>query len=234
MHTHRPAWLSFHWPSQCLVCRRWPARPLCDDCRRRFTHTTPRCRTCALCLPGLAAASDQCGHCLRQSPLLRGCGVAVDYGYPWSLLLAQWKFHATPALSRHLASWLTQQIDVPALGRSCDVTLPIPLSPQRLRERGYNQALLLARALHCPQIQPQWLQRIRDTPPQARQNRADRLRNLRGVFAVAPQVQPQLAGRHVLLVDDVITTGATLHAAAQAVLQAGAASVRAVALARTP
>lgn len=234
MHTHRPAWLSAHWPSQCLVCRRWPARPLCDDCRTRFAHQPPRCHTCGLGLPGITSNILQCGQCLLHPPPLRSCTVAVDYGYPWALLLRQWKFHATPALSRHLVTWFAAHGGLQSALDQCSVTLPIPLSAQRLRERGYNQALLLARALHCPHIETQWLQRSRDTLPQSRQNRAGRLRNLRGVFTVPPQALPGLAGRQILLVDDVITTGATLHAAAQALLQAGAAGVHAVALARTP
>ena len=158
----------------------------------------------------------------------------MDYGYPWALPLAQWKFHAQPALTRHLAQWIQQQAAWPALRDACTLTLPIPPSPQRLRSRGYNQTLLLARALGCPAIQPQLLQRMHDTPSQVRQGRAARLRNLRGAFSVPAQHQAALAGQTVLLVDDVITTGATVHAAAQALLQAGAAQVHAVALARTP
>ena len=92
----------------------------------------------------------------------------------------------------------------------------------------------LARALDCPAIQPQLLQRTHDTPTQMRQGRAARLRNLRGAFRVPPQHQGLLDGKTVLLVDDVITTGATLQAAAQALLAAGAGQVHAVALARTP
>lgn len=116
----------------------------------------------------------------------------------------------------------------------CTLTLPIPLSRQRLQDRGYNQALLLARALDCPALQPHYLERRHDTAAQARQGRAKRLRNMRHAFSVPLQHHPALAGHTVLLVDDVMTTGATLHAAAHALLAAGAAQVNAVALARTP
>lgn len=233
MRLHIPAWLSARISSQCMACGSWPAQPLCAQCRARFTHTVPRCRSCALRLPD-AHAGDHCGQCLRHPPPLQQCLVAVDYGYPWALPLAQWKFHAQPALTRHLAQWIQQQAAWPALRDACALTLPIPLSPQRLRSRGYNQTLLLARALDCPAIQPHLLQRMHDTPAQVRQGRAARLRNLRGAFSVPPQYQAALAGQTVLLVDDVITTSATVHAAAQALLQAGAAQVHAVALARTP
>ena len=233
MLSHLSAWLSAQVPSQCLVCRRWPAQPLCADCHGRFAHHPPRCSTCALVLAG-SPTTDQCGACLRHPPPLTRCVAAVDYGYPWSLLITQWKFHTHPTLTRHLAAWLQQQPDWVGLRAQCSLTLPIPLSSQRLRQRGYQQALLLAQALDCPGIQADGLLRTRDTSAQSRHNRAERLRNLRGAFAVAPKLQPRLHGQAVLLVDDVITTGATLHAAAHAVLAAGAASVHAVALARTP
>ena len=233
MSPHLPAWLSRLVPSQCWVCRRWPTQPVCTDCVARFAQTPARCRTCALRLPGDPAVL-QCGQCLRQPPPLGHCIVAVDYAYPWSPLITQWKFQAAPSLTRHLAAWLEHRSDWQALRAQCTVTLPIPLSAARLRQRGYQQAALLAQALECPDIHTQWLQRIRDTPPQSRQSRADRLRNLRGAFALAGSLHPRIQGQTVLLVDDVMTTGATLHAAAQVVLAAGAAQVHAVALARTP
>lgn len=199
----------------------------------RFQHPAMRCHTCALRLPD-ASNGDQCGQCLLHPPLLKHCVAAVDYGYPWASLLTQWKFHADPALTRHLAQWLLQSPSWLPLRDQSPLTIPVPLAPQRLRERGYNQSLLLAQALNCPNIHSQLLQRTHETPTQVRQGRAARLRNLRGAFAVAPTHHAILTGRAVLLVDDVITTGATLHAAAQALLAAGAAEVHAVALARTP
>lgn len=232
MRPQLPAWLSTHWPSLCLACQRWPAQPLCNDCIQRFHTPALRCTRCALRLPP-HTDSDCCGSCLRHPPPLVRTTVAVDYHYPWTLLLTQWKFRASPALSRHLARWFAPA-DLAAALSPCTLTIPIPLSAERLRERGYNQALLLAHALACPQVQPHCLRRVRDTPSQARQNRADRLRNLRQAFAVPAQHSAQLQGQHVLLVDDVITTGATLHAAARTLLAAGAAQVSALALARTP
>lgn len=159
--------------------------------------------------------------------------VGVDYSYPWAQLIQQWKFHDHPGFSRHFRQWFAPDA-LRAFLHPVECTVPIPLSAQRLRERGYNQALLLARALAAPQIQPALLERVRHTQPQAGQHRAERLRNLRGAFSVPPQRQSAIVGRHLLLVDDVITTGATVQAAAHALLQAGAASVRALALARTP
>ena len=112
--------------------------------------------------------------------------------------------------------------------------LPVPLSPERLRQRGYNQALLLARALGHPQVHARMLLRVRDTEAQSHLARAERLRNLRGAFVPDPLRAAQLAGKRVLLVDDVMTTGATLHAAAAPLRDAGALQVCALVLARTP
>lgn len=227
------AWLSNAWPSQCLLCRHWPARPLCSDCLARFASPVPRCRSCALQLP-TDNPQGLCGGCLRQPPPLSHCVVAVDYGYPWSRLLTQWKYGAQPALTRHLAQWLQANPHWLALRSQCTFSIPIPLSAQRLRARGYHQSLLLAHALQGPTVLPQALQRLHDTPAQAGQGRAARLRNLRGAFAITEPARARIAGQTVLLVDDVITTGATLHAAAHVLLQAGAHAVAAVALARTP
>src|SRR5690606_3050878 len=104
--------------------------------------------------------------------------------------------------------------------------VPVPLSRERLRERGFNQAALLAQALaglaQSPPCARELLLRTRDTPAQSRLPRGERLHHLRGVFSVPPQRVAEVAGRHVVLVDDIMTTGATLEAAAQALRRAGA------------
>ncbi|HZF85986.1 MAG TPA: phosphoribosyltransferase family protein, partial [Burkholderiaceae bacterium] len=109
-----------------------------------------------------------------------------------------------------------------------------PLHVQRLRERGFNQALELARRLAPGRCDPALLLRLRDTPSQAGLPRAQRLRNLRGAFALEPLRRAEVDGRRVLLVDDVMTTGASLAAAAQVLREAGARQVDALVLARTP
>ena len=120
----------------------------------------------------------------------------------------------------------------------CNVVIPIPIGPIGLARRGYNQAWELVKALHRqrsgPMALPQGLVRLRETAEQHSLPRAERLRNLRGAFAAHPRAAPQLARAHVLLLDDVRTTGATLEAAALALLDAGAAEVSAMVLARTP
>ena len=115
-----------------------------------------------------------------------------------------------------------------------DVLLPIPLSQQRLAERGFNQALLLSHHINRAKTQSQTLLRMKHTIAQSSLKRSERLTNLAGAFAVAPLLVAQLRGKNILLIDDVVTTGATLNFAARVLKQAGAAHVGALVLAKTP
>ncbi len=229
----RSAWhhLLARLPSECAVCHSWPARRLCDDCIALLAQPQPRCTGCALVLP---AAGPRCSACLRTPPVLEHCVAAVDYAWPWADIIAQFKFHGDPGWAATLASLMAHTPWAEPLLDAADLLVPVPLSPQRLRERGYHQALLLARALAPQKTHAHLLQRVHDTPAQSGLGRKDRLRNLAGAMQVAAQHAGQIQGRHVLLVDDVMTTGATLHTAALALRQAGAAKVSALVLARTP
>lgn len=182
----------------------------------------------------LAVAGAPCGACLAHPLPLRHCHCAVDYTPPWDHLIVQFKYRGAVDLADVLSLRLANA--VPAADASAvDIVLPMPLSRQRLAERGYNQAWELARRVahhHRLKAHALALQRPLHRDPQAGLDRAERRRNLRGVFAV-PQPS-QVAGSHLALVDDVMTTGATLAEAAQALLDAGAASIQAWVLARTP
>ena len=217
-------------PAQCAVCHSWPAQPVCEACVVRFAQPQPRCLTCALPVP---AGVGQCGRCLRQPPPLDRCFAAVRYGYPWSALVTQFKFHGQPGWAGSLATLLRSAPWVePALDEA-DLVLPMPLSRERLAERGFNQALVLARALAPGKVRSDLLLRVRDTPAQAELGLAARLRNVKGAFAVEPLRVADICDRRIVVVDDVMTSGASLFAAAHALRQAGAARITAVVLART-
>ncbi|MES2687218.1 MAG: ComF family protein [Pseudomonadota bacterium] len=241
-----PATLLHALASQCSVCHSWPARRVCAPCVARFGQALARCSSCALVLPadlsgGRGSPSLQCAACLRQPPPLDACFAAMPYAYPWSDLVARYKFGGDPAWAAVFASLLLQVPGVRAALESLqadDWLVPLPLSDQRLQSRGFNQAWELARALahqsgSAARADARLLLRIRNTPPQAQLKREARLRNVKGAFVVDPlRVQP-LQGRRVLLVDDVMTSGASLFAAAQALREAGVAHVTAVVFART-
>ncbi|QJC57441.1 hypothetical protein HC248_02769 [Polaromonas vacuolata] len=170
------------------------------------------------------------------------CLVAVDYAYPWSTLMTRYKFGAMPGWATFFAGLLLRSPDVPqALARlsADDFIIPIPLSAQRLQERGFNQTWELARALSTQsrshaKSRANLLLRVRHTLPQTSLDRKARLLNLKGAFHVDPLLTSELSGKRVLLVDDVMTSGASMFSAAQALKAGGAAEVIAVAFARTP
>ena len=229
-----------HWPSQCAVCHAWPAQRICHACAARFAPPQPRCNTCAMPLPGTTATGTgtgavplQCSACLHQPVPLDACIAAVSYGYPWSRAIAEFKFQGDPGWAGALAALLQRAAQVKPALTAAHWVLPIPLSRQRLQERGFNQALLLARQLAPDKTSADVLLRIQHRSAQSQLQRAQRLSNLRGAFAVEPLRQAQLQGARVVLVDDVMTTGATLHSAAVALRQAGAALITAMVVART-
>jgi ComF family protein len=174
-----------------------------------------------------------CGACLRDPPPLDACCAAVDYAYPWSALVARFKFHGEPGWACALAERMARAPGVAQEIAKADLLLPMPLAPRRLAERGFNQALLLARALARDKVESQLLLRLRETQSQTALERKARERNVEGAFGIEPLRCAELRGVSVLLVDDVMTSGASLQAAARVVRQAGAKRVVAVVLART-
>ena len=177
-----------------------------------------------------------CGACIVDPPPFDGALAAVDYAHPWSALITQFKFHAALDLAPALSSLLqtaAQSADAPAP----DLLLPVPLSAARLRERGFNQAWELTRRLGRALALPtdaQLLLRLKDSPHQLALPPEERAANVRGVFAVEPLRRAELNGLSVAVIDDVMTTGATLGEVTRVLKQAGAARVEAWALARTP
>ena len=148
-------------------------------------------------------------------------------------MVGQFKFQNDPAWAFALALLIQSAPGVEDALDQVDVILPMPLSAKRLAERGFNQALLLAKALNAQKTQAFTLLKMKHTPLQSSLKRSERLDNLVGALAVAPFKVASLRGQHVLLVDDVMTSGASLNTAAQVLKQAGAQSVKGVVFART-
>ncbi len=220
-------------PGQCEVCRQWTQGALCTDCIARFAAPAPRCARCGL---RLGLPTPACGACLREPPPFERTVCAVDYGFPWSALIADFKFHGRaelgPVLSRRLCAAVQAAGQPPP-----QLVLPVPLAPRRLAERGYNQAWELARRVAADMRLParhDVLLRPLDTGAQVELGRAERRRNLRGAFMVDPHRRSLVAGQRVALVDDVMTTGATAAESCATLLRAGASAVDLWVLARTP
>ncbi|HEY6940907.1 ComF family protein [Dokdonella sp.] len=219
-------------PPRCVLCggRGAGGRDLCAGCAADLAPNAPCCPCCAL---PLATPAPACGACLARAPPFDLAWVPLRYGHPLDLLEARFKFHGDLAAGRVLAECL---VECATRGRPAlpALLVPIPLHTARLRERGYNQALELARplarALDVP-LRHDLLVRPRATPAQTGLDAKMRRRNLRGAFAVAPGFAWP---GHVALFDDVMTTGATLREAARTLKRAGVARVDAWALARAP
>jgi len=223
-------WMSL--PSLCAVCRAWDRRRVCGDCLARFAAPRPRCARCAVALPD---GAEQCGDCLLEPPPFARTIAAVDYGFPWDRLVARLKFHAALDLADTLADLLHGAV-VRADAR-VDLLVPVPLSRERLRERGFNQAWELARRVARRlriDANAGALLRVKDTAHQLSLPRDQRAGNARAAFAMEPRQLAALRGRTVAVVDDVMTTGTTLAEIARVLQRAGAREVHAWVVARTP
>ncbi len=199
---------------------------MCDNCERLLAPTGPRCVRCDLPL----AVEGVCGECLANPPAYDDVLSAFDYRFPIDRLVGRFKFSADLAAGAYLGRALAMRAK---RAPRPDLLVASPASAQRLRERGFNPALVLARAvgreLGIP-VHGRALAKIRHTPPQAGLDRAARRRNLRGAIAVRGTFEDL----HVAVVDDVMTTGSTLAAIAQALRGAGARRVSGWVAARTP
>ncbi|MDH5833322.1 ComF family protein [Luteimonas kalidii] len=220
-------------PPRCLACGEAapPGTDLCPACTAALPWNVPACPRCAVPLPGASSPAPSCGACQRRPPPLDATHAAFAYRTPLDRLLPRFKFHRDLAAGRLLADAMASCFV--ALPRP-DALLPVPLHPGRLRRRGYDQALELARplarTLRLPLLDGA-LVRTRATAPQSELDAASRRRNLREAFTVRDGTR---LPAHVVLVDDVMTTGATLHAAAVTLRRAGVTRVEAWVCARVP
>lgn len=215
-----------------------PAQPcvLCGS----MSHDGLWCAACDRALPYLDAANcpgcalpaprgEVCGRCLKHPLLFTRTTAVFGYAYPLDKLIQAMKYGERLALACAFAERLAQRIDRSHLP---DCVIPMPLHPAKLRERGFNQSQLLAAGLAREldlKLLPHACRRVRDTPPQSALPWKERKKNVRDAF----RCDVELTGKRVALVDDVLTTGASLNALAKAVKKRGATEISAWVVART-
>jgi ComF family protein len=222
-------------PTFCRICSSpTAASPVCAACAASAYAARLRCPRCAVERPAIA---DLCVPCRRSPPHFDAAYAGGEFDAVTRIVLLAMKFDDEPGLAGFLAQRLADALLAAPQRQPVDVLMALPLAPQRLRERGYNQSLLLARALlrdarlqAAPRLLTQTLLRVGDRPAQAALSPAARRSNVKDVFVAAQR----LDGLRIALVDDVMTTGATFDAAAHACKRAGAAWVEAWTALRTP
>ena len=211
----------------CILCAGPSAsRLVCEACSASLPRLAHACARCAMEL----GEAGVCGECRRRVPSFDAALAAFEYRFPLDRLVQRFKYAGDLAAGKWLA------LELAACVEHCerpDLLVAPPLAPARLRERGFNQAVVLAKAVgrrlgvrHSPDA----LVKLRETSPQPGLGRKARLANLRDAF----RCDARLAGEHVAIVDDVMTTGATADTVARVLKAAGAARVSVWAIARTP
>jgi ComF family protein len=206
----------------CFLCRGKASSLLCTQCAAELPRLAAlRCPRCALA----SARGEVCGRCLSEAPHYDTTIAALAYEFPADTLVHSLKFRGELALASLLGSLLSERIDPSEV----DCAIPVPLSARRLRERGYNHAAEIARHVAPQKLDLALCERSRDTPPQMELPYDERQRNVRGAF----RCTRALAGETVAVVDDVMTTGATLSEVAAVLKAAGARRVVNWVVART-
>lgn len=228
--------VSLLYPPSCTICRKTvrAGEYLCDDCEAKVIRIVPPfCERCSEPFEGSINTAFSCANCTHRTiyfaaavAAYRGRGIVRD-------VIHQFKYNRQIHLRHLIARWLGAALDDERL-RECrfDVLVPVPLHPARQRERGFNQAGMLAELLSARTSIPckALLQRIRYTTTQTSLDRSERMENLRNAFRLRKNAD--VRGLRVLLVDDVLTTGSTLSECSRVLKRAGAASIYAATAAR--
>ena len=210
---------------ECVLCgAKVLAQGFCAACHEHLPYLhKPCCRVCALPIPD----GELCGACLSDPPAFDSTHAAFSYSFPVDVLIQALKYQGNLVLAPVLAAELLPKADT-----KLDYLIPVPLSSARLRERGFNQALEIARIISNKSgmsLLANACGRILDTPPQAGLPWKERTKNIRGAFMCSAK----LRGKKVALLDDVMTTGATLNELAKVVRKQGAIEINAWVVART-
>lgn len=215
-------------PAACVLCG-GPGQPpdldLCAACESELVANEPACDRCGNPLAGITGGALVCGACIRSRPRFHRSFCAFRYAYPIDHLVLALKFHGAVAQGRVLGTLLGRRLSSRTAQEMPDCIVPMPLSDERFRERGYNQAIELAlpvsRILGIP-LRTDLVVRQRHTREQAALTRKDRKKNVRGAFAV----KGGAADASIAVLDDVVTTGSTANELARVLVRAGAREVQ--------
>ena len=225
------------YPPRCLLCRTFIASgSLCGTCFSSFRKlVTPVCPICGGPFLNGIQEDHVCEECLRKRPYFNSA--ASPYLYDGRIMDAihQFKYQGKPHMAKALGPLLASFGREWLSGLSGLLIMPVPLHPKRLRQRGYNQSLLLARHVSAgmrASLDFMSLRRTKDTKVQTGLKKEERRRNVRRAFEIADR--KAVKGKTVLLVDDVATTGSTLNECARALRKAGSGNVHCLVLARAP
>jgi ComF family protein len=225
-------------PCSCALCGELAPDPVCAPCTLRHAGGSgQRCPRCANPLGSDEPAGRACGACIAGEPAFDATLVAVDYAAPLDGLVLGLKFGARLPLAPWFGHLLRDAVLAQPGWPLPDLLCPVPLGPRRLGERGFNQALEIARPLASAlgiTLQPRLATRAVETVAQSGVAPRERAGNIRGAFALAPGMADLVHGRHVGVVDDVMTSGHTLNELAATLKAAGAARVSNLVFARTP
>ena len=231
--------VDFALPPRCPACGTIVPEPnlFCLPCWQSLAFLAePCCARCGLPFDYEEAPEAECGRCLAERPPFERLRAAVAYGETARSVALKLKYSGRPGIAETLARFMLRQLPfVAGEARDSPLLVPVPLHRWRLWKRGYNQAALIASALSRRSGIPAELDllcRTRATPPLKGLGRRERALAVRGVFAVPKPLRERLSGRHVILVDDVFTSGATAASCARTLRRAGARSVAVLTWAR--
>ncbi|CEG57712.1 ComF family protein [Legionella fallonii] len=216
-------------PSICTLCNQFHKSSLavCSYCAKYIKPLGLACRSCAYPLPD--EGYMLCGQCIKKPPAFNNALIHYIFEEPLRSLLHQFKYHNGLYLTSFLGQLMLHSIQKQPIAAQC--LIPVPMHPQRLKQRGFNQAVVLAkflsRKLNLP-YDPVSCQKIINTQPQASLDSEQRKKNLRKAFRVHP-----LPYQHVVLIDDLLTTGSTANELARAIKKTGVKQVDVWCCART-